>query len=110
MRQPNFLSQSSGNQVTVIKPFNLRWLMLGLILAGLMTYLWQINSLSTYGFRVRELEKQVGSLRENNKGLENQVVNLQSLSSLQQKIDLFSFVPVTNIEYITPVSSVIAQK
>lgn len=87
-----------------------RWLILWLLIVALFAYVWQINSLATYGYQVRELEKEVADLKNTNKQLENQSANLRSLDGLKKKLDQLSLVPVANVQYLSPPSSIVAQK
>ena len=94
--------------IKAIKP--LPWLILGAAVLTLGVYIWQTNSLVSYGYKVRDLEKAQVSLKDKSKTLENQVVRLRSIGSVQEKINRLSFVQVKQVEYINPVSNVFAQR
>lgn len=88
----------------------IRWLLLGLMVMGLALYIWQINSLSTFGYQVRDLQKKQSALKQQNDDLNNQVADMRSLAQIQTKIDELSLVPVSKVEYVTPITPIIAQK
>ena len=64
------------------------------------TYLFQVNSLSTKGYEIRQLELKLKQLEAEQKNLEVQAGSLQSINRIQQESQKLNFVPATNITYI----------
>lgn len=64
-------------------------------------YLWQINDLATKGFQIKGLEEKIASIRENNKNLELQATDLQSLSNIEKLEKDLNMVKVNKVEYIS---------
>ncbi|MBI3626822.1 hypothetical protein HY224_02145 [Candidatus Uhrbacteria bacterium] len=75
-----------------------------------VAYVWQINSLSTYGYQIRALENQAATLKKDNKDLENKMVNLRSMVHLEDKIEKLAMESAAKVEYLNPVTNQIAQK
>jgi len=85
------------------------WLFVFCALFG-FAYFWQVNSLSTRGFKIRELENNIESLREVNQKLEMNAANAQSINQLQEKIKELNMVAPAEVEYLRPVGSGVAFK
>ncbi len=79
---------------------NLNLAILAAIMLFGVTYLFQINSLSTKGYEIRQLEVKLKQLEAENKNLEIQTSSLQSINRIQQESQKLNFVPATNITYI----------
>lgn len=90
--------------------FRSRYLLVALTIMTGLTYVWQVNSLSTYGYNLKELEKNLQHLKKENKILENKLASLGSMDQVQAKVDSLAFNSVEKIEYINPTNNVIAQK
>ena len=75
--------------------------MLGMLtLASLAFYLVQVNNSSTIGYQLRDLDAQSKSLAEVNKKLEIDIVKVQSIANLDEKVAALNMVPVENIKYL----------
>lgn len=57
-------------------------------------YLYSINSLSTRGYEIRQLEQQLNRLEQQQQHLEMQGAGLQSIARLQQAAEQLDLVPV----------------
>ncbi len=64
-------------------------------------YLWQINDLATKGFQINSFEEKVANLKDNNKNLELQAADLQSLSNIEKLEKDLNMVKVNKVEYIS---------
>lgn len=73
------------------------------------SYLWEINYISEQGYKVKELEKQIAVIKEENEKLGIQLVQAQSMGNLQEKVAALSMVTVSEIVYIDD-SSYLARK
>lgn len=80
-----------------------------LIISGL-AYFWQINSLSTRGFKIKELEKDIQQLKSDNQKLELEVTNEQSMFNLDEQIKSLNMVELTQVEYLRPTGPAVAVK
>lgn len=65
-----------------------------------VAYLIQINSLSTKGYEIRQLEQKIKNLETQHKHLEVQSSNLQSITRIQQEAAKLNFVPVGQTVFI----------
>ncbi|MBI4049452.1 MAG: hypothetical protein HY395_01380 [Candidatus Doudnabacteria bacterium] len=75
------------------------FLLVGIVVFG-MTYLFEINSLSTKGYKIKQLEQKIKTLEVANKHLEVQAGSLQSISRIQEQAGKLNFVPIGNAAYI----------
>ncbi|MGE5392865.1 MAG: hypothetical protein ACM3NH_03930 [Candidatus Saccharibacteria bacterium] len=63
-------------------------------------YLFQINSLGTKGYVIRNLEVKIKQLETENKHLEVQTSSLKSITRIEQEAESRNFVPASNVTYI----------
>lgn len=80
-----------------------RWF--GLTLFGFLAllvvfYLMQTNYMATKGYEIKELGRQVESLKQSSRKLEVRAVELQSVKNIEQNFPNNSFVVVEKIEYL----------
>lgn len=94
---PKSLTNKKTKQLNVFK-WNIA--LLGLITLMGITYLFIVNSLSTAGFKIRNLEQQVAKLEEENKHLQILSSDLGSIDKIQETAKQLNFVPVTNVSYL----------
>lgn len=75
-------------------------LMIVATLGCVANYIYQVNSTATRGFQLRTLEKQVDQLSEVVTNLEDQTVKLHAMQSVEQRVKLLGYVPVTKMEFL----------
>lgn len=80
-----------------------------LVFAGL-SYLYYVNRTATGGFDIKGMESRIEVLQKDNKKLEVQAAQLQSLSTLEGANQSLQMVATTAIEYLPAVSSAVAVK
>jgi hypothetical protein len=85
-----------------------RGLLLGCILIFGMLYLFKINTVSTQGFVISDLEGQIQGLERENKRLGVQIASRRSMKSLEERLKGMELVAVDNIQYVTPVGTTVA--
>jgi cell division protein FtsL len=73
---------------------------LGSIVTFGFLYLFQINSLGTQGYAIRQMEQQVKVLQAENKQLQIQSSALSSITKIQRDAEALKMVPATNVTYI----------
>jgi cell division protein FtsL len=71
-----------------------------LCLVLMVSYFVQANSFSTKGFEISRLQQQVDDLAENNKKLQIEAAELQSLQRIQNEPQVTGMVPVNTVTYI----------
>lgn len=76
----------------------------------LVFYLMQINSLATKGFELRELEDQISQLEDENKKIELQLVEMQSMRYLAQHALDLDLVDAEAITYLDTAGASFAQR
>lgn len=81
------------------------------IVIVLFFYILQANTITTKGYKIRDLKKQITELENENKILQVNISNLKSISALQSKIESFNMVKAENIDYVTliPPNVVVAE-
>lgn len=78
------------------------WIILLMVLitvSGLL-YLFQINSLATQGYEIKDLEEKAAELREQNKKLQLAITDLRSTERINQAIKRLDMVEVARVEYL----------
>ena len=83
---------------TSILQFNI--LVLALIVAFGFLYVFQINSLGTRGYEIRQLEQKIKVLQVENKALQLHSSNLSSITKIQKDAEALGMVPASNVTYI----------
>lgn len=74
-------------------------------------YLYQVNSISTSGYIIHDLEKRVGYLADEEQRLTSKVAELQSLATIGSRLPEVSMVPASALVYIASVeSAAVAQR
>ena len=71
-----------------------------LCLSMIGTYLYQINAAATKTFALREREKQLERLQETVSSLEADTARVQTLQSLEDRVQAAGYVPVDHVTYI----------
>ena len=67
-----------------------------------VSYLIQINSLATKGYKIKELEGKILELKDKKNDLELESLSLQSMGTVKEKVDGLGLVAVNNPDYLTP--------
>jgi len=84
------------------------WILLTVLVFG-VGYLIQINTLATKGYSIRNLERQIAEKKKENDRLQTQIIEAQSLTALQNRIDTLRLVQSHSIEYIESARPVAAR-
>lgn len=90
------------------------WLLLSVfaIVAVLssMGYIVQVSSTSAKGSEIRQLEKEIASLKDERVRAEFQLAQGSSVAAVEAKIQALGMVPTDRIEYVEPSSVALARK
>jgi len=70
------------------------------ILIVSLLYLFQVNSLATKGYEIKDLEEKAAELRAKNKALELQITELRSTERITREIKNLDMVAVARVEYL----------
>ena len=100
------------------RPLRLSWansisfkVLLTMIVASTFVfYIVQANTISTQGFKTKDIEKRITRLKEQNQALELEAADLQSNSKIQSRIDSLKMVAVDKVDYISPTAEMVAMK
>ena len=63
-------------------------------------YLGQMNSVSTKGYAISDLEKEINNLEQENERLQFKIAKLGSLQNIQERMGGLQMVSVDNVEYL----------
>src|SRR5688500_6612958 len=91
-----FASVPKRKTKTSVSTRTLNISLLSAIVFFTLLYLFQVNFLSTAGYKIRKLEQQVRLLESEQKTMQLQSSDLQSISRIQARSQNLNFVPVTN--------------
>jgi len=107
-------SQSSVyREISVAKSKTKKLLVILLIFAILISglvYVFGVNSITTKGYQIRTLRKQVAELETVNKNLEINISDLKSISVLESKTASFGMIKAQSIEYLALPSANVATR
>lgn len=95
---PNFSLKRKPKTTISVERLNFAILVL-IILLGLV-YLFAINSLSTKGYSIKKLQLEVDKLEAQQRNLQIQSSDLQSINRIQLQAIQQNFVPASNVTYI----------
>jgi cell division protein FtsL len=73
-------------------------------------YVVNTSSISTKGYDMSDLEKQITSLERENQRLEFKIANYSSMQSIQERLKDMDLVTAENIEYAVIVGSEVARR
>ena len=74
-------------------------ILVSIFILGLV-YLFVVNSLGTKGYEIRKLEQLVRQLESDQKTLQLQASDLQSINRIQIEAQKLNYVPATNVTYL----------
>ncbi len=87
-----------------------KYLVFTLLIACGTYYIIGINDLSIRGFVINNLNSQIYSLENDNDFLEDKIMDLESFSSLDERIEELKMVKVDKIDYLNISEEVVAVK
>ncbi|MBT3538723.1 hypothetical protein HOF40_00555 [Candidatus Parcubacteria bacterium] len=79
------------------------------IMFGFM-YVWQTNTVSTKGYQITDLERQVQGLEYETRKLDVDIAQYKSMQNLQERLSGTSLVAVTDVDYMTVMNSAVAKR
>ena len=80
--------------------FQLNLILLSLILVLGLSYLFMVNSLGTKGYEIRKLDQQVRAIEAEQKNLQVEASDLESINHIQSQAQKLNFVPSTSVTYL----------
>jgi hypothetical protein len=95
---PQFITKRKTKSLESTWQLNLA-LLVGIIGLGL-AYLFMVNSLGTKGYEIRKLDLQLRQVEAEQKVLQLQASDLQSINRIQTQAQQLNFVPATNVTYL----------
>ena len=81
-----------------------------LIICSIFVYLIEVNSISTYSFKIEAIEQRIKELEANNQSLEIELGKKESMSSLDLWVEKLKLTKVAVVDYLTmPITAVAAK-
>lgn len=71
-----------------------------LLIAGVIIEAWVVNSLSSYGDKLSDLEREKAKLELENQVLKNELASQAALKLVEQRAKSVGFEPIRTLEYI----------
>lgn len=87
-----------------------RAVLLSVIAVFGILYVVQTSSASTTGYDMRDLERQIQSLEQENQKLEFEIATHRSMQSIQNRLVSLNMVEANNVEYATLVGTAVAMR
>ena len=86
----------------------------GILLIALMavgfSYLVSVVTISTRGYKIRDLERHIEELKLENKKFNLQVAEMQSPARLEEWVKTSGMVAATNVQYVSATTGVVAAR
>ncbi len=83
---------------------------LTLTIAGAFFYVFQINSVTTSGYTIGQLQKQINALETENRQIAVRVAEIQSIAKLSSELQNRGYVPIDRVEYASIGASMVAKR
>jgi cell division protein FtsL len=100
LSQPIFNVKKKSKTLNPVWVLRLNIMLLALTVVFGFAYLFQVNSLGTQGYEIRQKEQQVKNLQVENKSLQIQSSSLSSITRIQQVAESMNMVPANDAVYI----------
>lgn len=89
------------------------WFRAGLIVAIIVfgvLYIIEMSSVSTKGFVISDLQKQLQTLEHETRALDVEISKYRSIKSIEERLQGMDLVYATQVDYVTPVGTVVARR
>lgn|SRR3989338_1723372 len=73
-------------------------------------YVAQMSAASTTGYVISDLQKQSVALEQETRAIDVEIAKYGSMASIQERLTALDLVAVENVEYVTPVGTVVARR
>lgn len=83
---------------------------LSVIVVMVIGYVVQVSNLTTGGFQIADLEKQVDSLSDETQKINAEVATYQSIHSVEKRLEGISMVPAGQIHYVKTADAAMAKR
>ncbi len=87
-----------------------RFSLLGLMVFLGVLYVVQTSAISTKGYEIRDLKKQVQDLEKENQNMQFSIANYSSLKSIQERLKGTGMVAVSDVQYVRLAGQAVAMK
>jgi len=95
------MQSRAQNKNKIYKSYNFRLFLLIMLFVLGAAYIWQVNSVATRGYYLKELERKVEILEERNARLEVEATQLKSLTRVETLGREMGLVKIDIVNYLT---------
>jgi uncharacterized protein HemX len=85
-------------------------LIVALLVAVIGGYIFVVNNMTVKGFKMRELENKVQTLKDQNEKFKLIVTESQAVTNIKEKISSTNMVPVDKYDYLEAADTAMAKK
>jgi cell division protein FtsL len=104
------MQSRAQNKNKILKSYNVRIFLLIMLFVVCSAYVWQINSVATQGYYLKDLDKKLEILEKRNDHLQVEATQLKSLSRVEEEVKNLGLVKIDTVHYLTVVDSSVAFK
>lgn len=83
---------------------------LSLAVMSVFFYVFQVNQVAASSFTIGQLEKQISKLQTDNRQIDVQVAEVQSIARLTTQLQTLGYVPIDHLEYASLGGAVVAKR
>jgi len=83
-------------------------LLVAIMVFGVL-YLFKVNTVSSQGFVISDLQDTIVELERDNQRLDVQIASYRSMHSLETRLEGTDLVVATDLRYVTPVGTAVAR-
>lgn len=81
-----------------------------MVFSSLAIYLFEVNAISTKGFKTRDLENQIEVIKNENEKLSLQIIEMQSMGQLKKRVAGLGMVAATDVVYYSTATEAVARR
>ncbi len=87
-----------------------RCVMLGMVVLFGFLYILETNAVSTKGYEISDLERQVESLQQEQQRVAVQIAQYQSMKSIEERMVGMNLVAAADVQYVNVVGTAVARR
>jgi len=99
-QRKNFRKKDTALGGARISLVSLGFIFLAAIFLSGIFYLYQVNSLATQGFEIKDIEKNIQAIEKENKQLQIKEIELRSMNNIEKATEELNLVNSSNVTYI----------
>lgn len=89
-----------SKKIIMMPRINFGLMILALLIIFSVLYLWEVSDISTKGYEIRTLERELGQAQEQKQRLELEAAALKSAQNLEADAKAWNLVPSAGVNYV----------